>query len=117
MHAGLFATGRVVHSFIQNEILKVMALSVLRTIARNINHSSFFTIMADESTDSSNREQLVICMQWIDDELEPQEDFLGMYKLDSTDANAISMVIKDTLLRMNHSLASQATPSFFNVAR
>ena len=61
--------------------------------------------MVDESTDSSNREQLVLCMRWIDGELEPQEDFIGMYKLDSTDAQSISMVIKDTLVRMNQSFA------------
>ena len=45
----------------QNEILKVTALSTLRKIASELSQSHFFSIMSDECTDASNREQLVIC--------------------------------------------------------
>ena len=43
---------------VQNDMLKVMALKVLRKIAACLHDSSFFTIMADETTDMSNREQV-----------------------------------------------------------
>ena len=46
----------------QNEILQIMALKVLRGIASDIAESGYFSIMADESTDASNFEQLVICI-------------------------------------------------------
>ena len=46
---------------IQNELLRVMVLSVLREISRSIHKSTFFSIICDESecTDVSNKEQLV----------------------------------------------------------
>ena len=48
----------------QNEILQIMALKVLHGIANNIAESGYYSIMADESTDASNIEQLVICICW-----------------------------------------------------
>lgn len=40
---------------IQNEILQIMTLSVLRQIASNV-HATHFTIMIDETTDTSTNE-------------------------------------------------------------
>lgn len=39
---------------IQNELLKLMALRVLRSIADHLQNSPFLTIMIDETTDVSN---------------------------------------------------------------
>ena len=39
-----------------------MALKILQDIAKDINNSIFYTIMADEVTDASNHEQFVICL-------------------------------------------------------
>ena len=41
---------------IQNECIQIMALSVLRQISRSLSNGVHFCIMADEVTDSSNRE-------------------------------------------------------------
>ena len=57
--------------------------------------------MADESADSSNQEQLVICFRWVDQELEVHEDFVGLYQIPDTSANTIVAAIKDCLLRMS----------------
>lgn len=48
---------------IQNEMLKIMALRVLREIAQNIQNAAIYTIMADESSDVINKEQLVFCIR------------------------------------------------------
>ena len=40
----------------QNEILKLMALKLLRGITANIRKVKFFTILADEATDAGNKE-------------------------------------------------------------
>ena len=62
----------------QNEFIKFMVLSILREIADCIQKSTFFSIMCDECTDSSNREQLVLRIRWIDHgNLEPQKDVIG----------------------------------------
>ena len=70
-----------------------MAVSVLREIADSISRSTFFCVMSDECTDSSNREQLVICIRWIDDQLEPHEDFIGLYQVDDIRADTLVAVI------------------------
>lgn len=90
---------------IQNELLKVMALSILRRIASCISNSKFYCIMCDECTDASNREQLVICIRWIDEQLQPQEEFIGLYKIDDISANTIVATVKDALVRMNLALS------------
>ena len=57
--------------------------------------------MADECVDVSNKEQLVICLRWVDHCLEVHEDFLGLYHVPDISANAIAAAIKDCLVRMN----------------
>ena len=49
---------------VQNEMLQLMSLSILRSIATNLHDACY--LMADESADSSNQEQLVICFLWVD---------------------------------------------------
>ena len=65
-------------------MLKVMALQILIDVAVNIHNSTFFSIMVDETTDKTNREQVDICLRWVDGNLLPHEDFIGMYKVDKT---------------------------------
>ena len=77
---------------IQNEILKDMALLILRAVVSCIKESIFYSIMADESTDITNHEQLVICIRWVDKDLNPHEDFI--------DATTLTKVIKDITLRL-----------------
>ena len=42
---------------IQNEMLEAMALGMMRQMSTNIQHAQFFTIMADERADVSNKER------------------------------------------------------------
>ena len=51
-------TGKYTSHDIQNEMLKLMALSILRKIAVNLRTTEFYTIMVDECTDISNHEQV-----------------------------------------------------------
>ena len=51
-----------------------MALKVLRGIASDIAESGCCSIMADESTDASNIEQLVICICWVDEDMRVCEE-------------------------------------------
>ena len=53
--------------------------------------------MADEMADISNKEQLVFCIRWVDNNLTPQEEFIGMHPLVNTSADYIVSVIKDIL--------------------
>ena len=51
-------TGKYTSHDIQNEMLKIMALSILHKIAVNLRTTEFYTIMVDECTDISNHEQV-----------------------------------------------------------
>ena len=81
----------------QNEMLKTMALHILRQIIESLEHTPFITLMVDETTDVSNQEQAVFCLRWVDQQFEVHEEFIGLYALDSTDASHIFAVIKAVL--------------------
>ena len=51
-------TERCITQESQNEMLKVMATTVLRKIASDLQGTEFFTIMIDECTDAANLEQV-----------------------------------------------------------
>ena len=80
---------------IQNEMLQVMALCILRTVAENIEERKF-AIMFDETTDSSCTEQCVIVIRWVDSELCVHEEFLGFYAISTANVDTIVIIIKDT---------------------
>ena len=89
---------------VQNEVIKVMALQILREIAENLQSTPFYTLMVDETTDISNREQVVLCLRWVDDSFEVHKEFTGLYTVDDISANTLVGVIRDALLRMNLTL-------------
>ena len=89
---------------VQNEILKIMALSILRDIAKNIESGVYYTIMADEVTDAANHEQFVLCLRWVDDDLNPHEEFIGLQCVPNIAADTLVAVIRDVLIRMNLSI-------------
>ena len=66
---------------IQNEILSIMALSVLRSILNEV-AGKYYSIMIDETTDNSNVEQMVFCLCHVDDNFDVHEEFIGLYSLD-----------------------------------
>ena len=85
----------------QNEMLKVMALEVLRDVAASLQCIPLYSIMADETTDSSSREQVVICLRWVDNSLNAHEEFIGLQQIDRRDAATITFTHKDVLHRMS----------------
>ena len=57
--------------------------------------------MADECTDISNKEQFIITIRWVEEDLQEHENFIGLYEVESIDANCLVHSIKGTLLRIN----------------
>ena len=78
-------------------MLEAIALccSTLRKISENIQNPTLFTTMADEAADISNKEQLDVCIRWVD------EDFIGMYPFERTTADQIVAVLKNCLISMH----------------
>lgn len=86
---------------IQNELLSLMSLHILREIATSLQQARYFAIMVDEVTDSSNKEQVVVCFRSVDDNFQPTKDFVSLHHVKSINANALVRYLKDTMLRMN----------------
>ena len=63
--------------------------------------------MVDETTDCSTVEQCVIVIRWVDKHLKPHEDFIGFYAIPVANSDTLVEVIRDTLVRMNLSLANR----------
>ena len=78
-----------------------MALSILRDVARNIQNGVFYIIMADEVTDNSNQEQFVLCLWWVDEDLNPYEEFIGLHVVPNICADTLVACIRDVLICMN----------------
>ena len=92
------------HSDVQNELLNIMATLTLQEKLKDIKERRFFSMIADEGTDISNKEQLSFCLRTVDDDLEAFEDFIGFHQLENIKSDTIVRVIKDILLRLNLSL-------------
>ena len=91
---------------IQNDIIEAMADSVSTTISKPIQKRKYFSLMADEVTDSSkfNREQVVVCLRSVDDTFAAHEDFVCIEKVDSIKANVLVGLLKRVLKDMKLSL-------------
>ena len=91
---------------IQDDILREMARKVLTDIGDSIRDGGFYSIMADECTDCSNKEQFTINLRWVDSKLQDHTEFIGLYAMDAIDANSLAFSIKDVLLRMTLPLSN-----------
>ena len=79
-------------------MLKIMGLQVLREIFDSIQKVKYFSLMADEVTDVSNREQVAICIRWVDIDFQPHEEFIGLNKANTIAAVELVAILKDVLL-------------------
>ena len=82
-----------------------MANHVNRDLVSEI-RGGIFSIICDEYTDVSNKEQLAICIRCVDKELEAHEDFSGFYKVPDIGAETIVPAVKDVLFKLQLSLVN-----------
>ena len=92
-------TDKFTSPVIQNELIKIMGNQVLREILEPIKDAPFFSLMADETTDVSNKEQLVICLRWVSKNFEPKENYVGLYEIENIRAETIFNSLADILKR------------------
>ena len=82
----------------QNEVLTVMSLRVLREVTSAMQKALFYTVMVDETTDCLNKEQVVLVIRWVDGDLNVHESFIGLYSVPSIDVNTLTTIIKESLV-------------------
>ena len=69
-----------------------MSLTILREISKNIQNSVYYTIMANEVTNSSNKKQFVVCLRWVDHDLVTHEELVGLYAVDNLHRKLLSIL-------------------------
>ena len=52
-------------------------------------------------TDVCNQEQVTVVFRTVDENLSVNEEFIGLYSVDSITADVLTAVIKDIMLRLN----------------
>ena len=70
-------------------------------VLNTIHGVKFFAILADETRDVQNKEQLTTCIRWVDDQLAiyDYEDFIGLVHVEQTDAKSLYISIKYVHIR------------------
>ncbi len=84
-----------------NEILTIFSLHVRRELISGIHKTPFYSIIGEETTDVSHKEQMSINFRYVDDELVINETFLGYYDTPATDSETLLAVILDVLTRLD----------------
>ena len=64
---------------IQNELISCCGEIVRKKIVGDVRKANFFSILADGSTDCSNKEQMAFIVRFVDEKSEIREDFLGFF--------------------------------------
>ncbi|KAK0144965.1 hypothetical protein N1851_016140 [Merluccius polli] len=86
----------------------MMSHSILRSIADRIRALPVlqFSIIVDGTQDISGTEQESICLRYVDQDLVPQEVFMGLYQTNDTTGRVLANIALDALTRLNLPLAS-----------
>ena len=85
---------------IQNELLHIMREMVQSIICRKIQEAGLFSILVDESKDSSKKEQLMLVLRCIDPkEATIHEYFLTFVEASTLDAKGLTQYIVNTLTK------------------
>ena len=59
-----------------NELIEIMAHIALRSLLHDVMSQKWFALLADEAKDTSNKEQLVLCLRYVSDSYEVFEDIV-----------------------------------------
>ena len=85
---------------IQNELLDIMGVMVQSIICHKIQEAGLFSILVDESKDSSKMEQLTLCLRCVDpNEAAIHEYFLTFVEASTLDAKSLTQYIVNTLTK------------------
>ena len=85
-----------------NEIIEQMGQAVFCSILTEVHNALYFAIIADETRNISGKEQLAISLRWVSEFYVINEELIGLFCVDKTDADTLLMVLKDILIRCSY---------------
>ncbi|XP_063741277.1 zinc finger MYM-type protein 1-like [Eleginops maclovinus] len=88
---------------ILNEIIKIIGNKIVYDIVKEILSLPLiqYSLIIDGTQDAAGVEQESFCLRFIDKNLQPREEFIGLYQVTSTTGENIASAAKDVLLRLN----------------
>ena len=84
---------------IQNEVLRLYAANIERIVLKEVRDAECYGFIMDETADISRREQASICFRYVDNQLEVNEVFIGLYETPDTTGATLHSIVKDVLVR------------------
>lgn len=88
------------HHSVQNALLGIMKDMILEQIKEELHEAEYFTILADESKDTSKKEQVVAAVRYCFNNA-IHEEFIGVAEAQSLDADGLSDTIIYQLRRVD----------------
>lgn len=90
-------------AIVQNEILTLFSSMIIREIVENIRSLPHlqYSVMMDGTRDVSGKGQEAVCLRYVDKDLVPHEEFIGLYEVSSTSGENLAKVVMDVLQRLN----------------
>lgn len=86
----------------QNEIIECCSEVITEKIVSNIKKAKYFTLIADETTDISTKQQLSICIRYYDNvSFKIKEDFVKIVDIVDLTGNGITNTILQELEKLN----------------
>ena len=87
--------------FTQNAIIEEIGKLMTEDIVKEVREAKFYSILADETTDSSTQEHLSITLRYISN-AQLYENFLIFVSISDSTAAGIAKVILETLQEKGH---------------
>ena len=84
-----------------NEQINLMGQTLLRQLLVGIHGAMWYAVMADETCDISNHEQVTVCIGWADKYYGVHEDFISLVNVTNAMAESITSILTDILIRCN----------------
>ncbi|CAN7977128.1 unnamed protein product [Ixodes persulcatus] len=81
---------------IQNEIIAASGRIIQDTIVNQVNNAKCFTLLADETTDISGKEQMSVCVRYLQDG-SLREDFLEFVEVDNLSGRSLASLLMGVL--------------------
>ena len=87
---------------VQNEMLKIIGNKIVKEIVSEITSmpTVLFSLIIDGTQDIAGVEQESVCVRFVDANLHPNEEFLGLYEVSSTTGQNIAKMACDVMTRL-----------------
>ena len=117
LHDHLENTPQSIHVYIQKEIIFFSAKQILNGIIDNYKRSVIYALIADESTDVTNKEQISICIHFVgrkeDGKHLIREEFLSFVHADKgTNAEELTTKFLETIQSIGLSVNDMRTQRY-----